>query len=99
MASAPVDVPVREVATMPSQPSLPVPPPAVQLVALLLLHANELALPACSDDGVAVKLEMLAGGASEAKILTDFPDLEAADIRACLQYAAAQVNHTVLQAA
>ncbi len=44
-------------------------------------------------------LEMLDGGASEAKILTDFPDLEAADIRACLQYAAAQVNHTVLQAA
>ena len=38
------------------------PPPAVQLVALLLLHANELALPACSDDAVAVKLEMLAGG-------------------------------------
>jgi hypothetical protein len=62
VASAPVDVPVLEVATMPSQPSLPVPPPAVQLVALLLLHANELALPACSDDGVAVKLEMLAGG-------------------------------------
>jgi uncharacterized protein (DUF433 family) len=44
-------------------------------------------------------LEMLAGGASEAQILADFPDLEAADIRACLEYAAAQVNHTVLQAA
>jgi len=43
-------------------------------------------------------LEMLAGGASEAQILEDFPDLEAADIRACLQYASAQVNHTVLQA-
>jgi uncharacterized protein (DUF433 family) len=43
-------------------------------------------------------LEMLAGGASEAQILEDFPDLETADIRACLQYASAQVNHTVLQA-
>ena len=43
-------------------------------------------------------LDMLAGGASEAQILEDFPDLEAADIRACLQYASAQVNHTVLQA-
>jgi uncharacterized protein (DUF433 family) len=44
-------------------------------------------------------LEMLAGGASETQILEDFPDLEAADIRACLQYASAQVNHTVLQTA
>jgi uncharacterized protein (DUF433 family) len=44
-------------------------------------------------------LDMLAGGASEAQILEDFPDLEAADIRASLQYAAAQVNHTVLHAA
>jgi uncharacterized protein (DUF433 family) len=44
-------------------------------------------------------LEMLAGGASEARILEDFPDLEVADIRACLQYASAQVNHAVLQAA
>jgi len=43
-------------------------------------------------------LEMLAGGASETQIMEDFPDLEAADIRACLQYASAQVNHTVLQA-
>jgi uncharacterized protein (DUF433 family) len=43
-------------------------------------------------------LDMLAGGASEKQILEDFPDLEVADIRACLQYASAQVNHTVLQA-
>jgi len=42
--------------------------------------------------------EVLAGGVSESKILEDFPDLEAEDIRACLQYASAQVNHTVLQA-
>lgn len=44
-------------------------------------------------------LDMLAGGATEQQILADFPDLELADIRACLQYAAAQVNHAVLQAA
>ena len=43
-------------------------------------------------------LEMLAEGASEAQILEDFPDLQAEDIRACLQYASAQVNHTVLPA-
>ena len=44
-------------------------------------------------------LEMLAGGASEAQILEDFPDLEPEDIRACLQYASSQVNHAVLQSA
>jgi len=33
-------------------------------------------------------LEMLAEGMSEAEILEDFPELEAADIRACLAYAA-----------
>jgi uncharacterized protein (DUF433 family) len=41
-------------------------------------------------------LEMLAAGASESQILEDFPDLEAGDIRASLQYAAAQVSHAVL---
>ena len=44
-------------------------------------------------------LEMLAGGASETQILEDFPDLKAEDIRACLQYAAAQADHAVLRAA
>lgn len=44
-------------------------------------------------------LEMLGEGASEAQILQDFPDLTQEDIRACLQYAAAQVNHAVLHAA
>jgi uncharacterized protein (DUF433 family) len=38
-------------------------------------------------------------GASEAQILKDFPDLEKEDIRACLQYAAAQADHAVLRAA
>ena len=44
-------------------------------------------------------LEMLAGGASEAEILTDFPFLEVEDIRAALSYAAAQVDHPVIQIA
>ncbi|MBI5451107.1 MAG: DUF433 domain-containing protein [Gammaproteobacteria bacterium] len=33
-------------------------------------------------------LEMLAEGMNEADILGDFPELEVADIRACLAYAA-----------
>lgn len=33
-------------------------------------------------------LEMLAAGVPESQILLDFPDLESADIRACLHYAA-----------
>jgi uncharacterized protein (DUF433 family) len=44
-------------------------------------------------------LEMLGGGASQEQILEDFPDLEPEDIRVCLQYAAAQANHAVVQAA
>jgi uncharacterized protein (DUF433 family) len=44
-------------------------------------------------------LELLAYGADEAEILRDYPYLEAEDIRACLQYAAAQVDHVVLKAA
>lgn len=35
-------------------------------------------------------LEYLAGGMSEAEILSDFPNLEAEDIRACLAFAAAR---------
>jgi uncharacterized protein (DUF433 family) len=41
-------------------------------------------------------LDMLAAGESEQTILEDYPDLEAADIRACLEYAATQVDHAVL---
>ncbi|MGA3170061.1 MAG: DUF433 domain-containing protein [Chthoniobacteraceae bacterium] len=44
-------------------------------------------------------LEMLAAGAGESQILEDFPDLQAEDIRDCLQYAAAQADHAVLQTA
>lgn len=45
---------------------------------------------------VADVLSLLAAGASEAEILEDYLYLTADDIRACLQYAAAQANHAVL---
>src|SRR5690606_5495877 len=41
-------------------------------------------------------LDMLAAGESADTILTDFPDLEPEDIRACLQYAARQLDHAVV---
>ena len=44
-------------------------------------------------------LDMFAGGATREEILADFPFLEPADILACLEYAAEQVNHPVLVAA
>jgi len=44
-------------------------------------------------------LEMLAAGETEQTILTDFPDLQAEDIRASLEYAARQVDHAVLSLA
>ena len=44
-------------------------------------------------------LDMLAAGESEQTILQDYPDLEADDIRACLEYAATKVDHAVLSLA
>ncbi len=41
-------------------------------------------------------LDMLAAGASETEILGDYPYLEAEDIRACLEYAANQIDHAVV---
>jgi uncharacterized protein (DUF433 family) len=40
-------------------------------------------------------LEMLASGATEDQILSDYPDLEREDIRACLEYAAQYFDHPV----
>ena len=45
---------------------------------------------------VADVLSLLAAGASEEEILADYPYLVADDVRACLAYAAAQANHTVV---
>jgi uncharacterized protein (DUF433 family) len=44
-------------------------------------------------------LELLAAGVSETEILQDYPDLQTEDIRACLEFAAAQANHAILKAA
>lgn len=43
-------------------------------------------------------LDLLAAGVPEQEILTDYPYLEAEDIVACLEYAAAEVDHPVLVA-
>lgn len=43
-------------------------------------------------------LSLLAAGASEAEILADYPYLTVDDIRACLEYAAAQADHAILLA-
>lgn len=44
-------------------------------------------------------LDLLAAGVSEQVILKDYPYLEPDDIRAVLEYAAAQSDHPVLQLA
>jgi uncharacterized protein (DUF433 family) len=44
-------------------------------------------------------LDLLAAGVTEKEILEDYPDLEADDIRACLEYAAEQIDHPVVQLA
>lgn len=41
-------------------------------------------------------LSLLASGATEAEILQDYPYLTLHDIRASLEYAAAQTDHTIL---
>ena len=43
-------------------------------------------------------LDLLAAGVKEADILEDYPYLEAEDIQACLEYAAAEADHPVLVA-
>lgn len=43
-------------------------------------------------------LDLLAAGAREKEILEDYPYLEAEDISACLEYAAAEADHPVLLA-
>ena len=43
-------------------------------------------------------LDLLAARVPESEILEDYPYLEAADIDACLAYAAAEADHPVLLA-
>jgi uncharacterized protein (DUF433 family) len=47
---------------------------------------------------VADVLSLLAAGASEPEILDDYPYLERDDIKACLEYAAAQAGHAIVSA-
>lgn len=42
-------------------------------------------------------LDLLAGGASRAEILNDFPYLQDEDITAALEYAARHVDHPVIR--
>ena len=44
-------------------------------------------------------LDMLASGVGEKEILEDYAFLEPEDIRACLEFAAEQVNYPVLMSA
>ena len=44
-------------------------------------------------------LDLLAAGVPETEILEDYPYLETDDIRACLEYAAQELDHPVLVAA
>ena len=43
-------------------------------------------------------LSLLAAGASHEEILKDYAFLEEADVRACLEFAAVQNEHVLLQA-
>ena len=43
-------------------------------------------------------LDPLAAGLSNADILAELPDLDAADIAACLQFAIRRIDHPVLAA-
>jgi uncharacterized protein (DUF433 family) len=44
-------------------------------------------------------LELFAAELSAEQILDELPDLERADLQACLQYAAQRIDHPVLRAA
>ena len=42
-------------------------------------------------------LDLLAAGVPESEILQDYPDLEAEDIRAALEFASRNADHPILQ--
>ncbi|MBU6455544.1 MAG: DUF433 domain-containing protein [Cyanobacteria bacterium REEB67] len=44
-------------------------------------------------------LQLLSSGAEHAEIIRDYPSLDTDDILACLEYAARQTDHDVLQSA
>lgn len=44
-------------------------------------------------------LDLFANGLTAAEIIAELPDLEPDDVKACLQYASAKINHPILNAA
>ena len=42
-------------------------------------------------------LDLLAAGATEEEVLSDYEFLEPEDLRACLQYASVQANHGIVR--
>ena len=44
-------------------------------------------------------LDLLANGLTNEQVLTELPDIEPDDIKACLIYASAKINYPVLKAA
>ena len=47
---------------------------------------------------VADVLELLASGMTPRQVLSEYPDLEMADIQACLRFASRRVGHPVVAA-
>ncbi len=43
-------------------------------------------------------LDLLAGGLTHEQVLSELPDLEAEDIRACLRFASQRIDHPVVAA-
>jgi len=43
-------------------------------------------------------LDLYSAGLTASRILEEMPDLEEADLKACLQYAAKHINHPVVAA-
>ena len=43
-------------------------------------------------------LDLLAGGLMPEQVLSELPDLEAEDIRACLRFASQRIDHPVVAA-
>ena len=43
-------------------------------------------------------LDLLAGGLTTEQVLSELPDLEAEDIRACLRFASRRLDHPVVAA-
>lgn len=73
----------------------------MSLLALITMDSSRVhGRPAVRDTRVRVAdvLSLLAAGASETEILDDYPYLEPDDIKACLEYVAAQAGHAVFGA-